>query len=263
MLVRARVPALFVTDVIVVQFHVLALVHALALRSIVGEGTMLRDTRTHTVQGAISVVAVFPRETPTVPHVHVRGPHSEGVTASRRGDDRQATSVAARDTAAEGAVGLEVTRFVQAGRVRLLLHVLARALALDLRLILHTRDTPEADPDPGHSVEAGGATVGMISGIADPGHQYSDSVMSMTSSYSTLEMKKLPVFVAEKSYQSLEMEESSARNGMCSSFRMTLAIQSSSVSCAKPGPPARLKTTGSRTNPWSAPARINVNHMRK
>lgn len=263
MLVRARVLGLFVTDVIVVQFHAPVLVHALALRSIVGEGTMLRDTRIHTVQGAISVVAVFPRETPTVPHVHVRGPHSEGVTVSRPGDDRQATSVAAQGTVADGAVVLEVTRFVQAGRVRLLLHVLAPVLALDLRLILHTRDTPEADPDPGHSVEAGGATVGMISEIADPGHQYSDSVIVMTSSYSTLDVKNYWYLSPKQSYQSLEMEESSARNGVCSSFRMTLAIQSSSVSCAKPGPPARLKTTGSRTNPWSAPARINVNHMRK
>lgn len=90
---------------------------------------------------------------------------------------------------ADDAVAPEAIQFVQVVRVRLPLHalvpVLVRALVRDLRLILRTRGTPEADLGLGQSVEAEEATVGMISGIADPGHQNSISV-NMTSSYSTL-----------------------------------------------------------------------------
>lgn len=193
MLVRARVFALFATDVIVVRSHVPALVHALALHPIAGGGTMLRDSRTHTAQGAFSVVAALPRETSTVPHVLVPGPRTEGLTVFRPGGDRRATSVEAQDMVADDAVAPEAIQFVQVVRVRLPLHalvpVLVRALvrvpAHDLRLILRTRGTPEADLGLGQSVEAEEATVGMISEIADPGHQNSISV-NMTSSYSTL-----------------------------------------------------------------------------
>lgn len=189
MLVRARVFALFATDVIVVHSHVPALVHALALHPIAGGGTMLRDSRTHTAQGAFSVVAALPRETSTVPHVLVPGPRTEGLTVFLPGGDRRATSVEAQDMVADDAVAPEAIQFVQVVRVRLPLHalvpVLVRALVRDLRLILRTRGTPEADLGLGQSVEAEEATVGMISGIADPGHQNSISV-NMTSSYSTL-----------------------------------------------------------------------------
>lgn len=187
MLVRVRVPALFATDVTVVQSHVPALVHALALRPIAGEGMILRDTWTHIAQGDILVVAAFPRGTLTVPHVHAPGPlRSEGVTVFRPGGDRQATNVAVQDMVVVDAVVPEATPFVQAVRVHLrllalvLVRVLAPVLAHDLRLIRRTRDTPEAGPVLGHSVEVGEATVGMISETADPGRQYSVSA-TMTS----------------------------------------------------------------------------------